>query len=324
MLIVLFMCSFRLSRLFSMRMAQLHISHLLYFLETVYLFTADDFKSIVIPKTVCGVVLAGTLFQEPRSVVEIILQAPRVCLWVWINLLLFTVLNQSQAGAIKEDSKNKPWRPIPAGRLTLSHAQRLIKVLFPMTVGVSLMLGGLYPCLGIHMLSYWYNIRGGGDTWVFRNFINAGGYLSFIAGAIQVAMSSQTIEYNNTAIKWFALITMIISTTMHTQDLYDQEGDKLRGRKTIPLVFGDVHARYSIAGPVLAWSIFAPAFWGLNLLGFIPPVTMGVIVAMRLLDKSKRGVRDDKRTFKFWNIWIISLYLLPLSARLLEGMEKES
>ena len=111
---------------------------------------------------------------------------------------------------------------------------------------------------------------------------------------------------------------MIMSTTMQIQDLYDQEGDKLRGRTTVPLVFGDMNARYSIAVPVTVWSIIAPEFWQLDILGFILPITVGAIVVMRLLDMSRRGVGDDKRTFKLWNVWMVSLYLLPLWAHFLE------
>ncbi|MCJ1230010.1 hypothetical protein MMC12_006681 [Toensbergia leucococca] len=299
------------------------MSQLLYFSQTIYLFTADDFTSIVVPKTTCGILisLAGTLFQQPDSVVEVILRTPLVIFWIWINLLLFTVSNQSQAGAIEEDAENKPWRPIPAGRLTAHQAQVLIKCLYPVTISASLWLGGLYPCLALHILTYWYNELGGGETWLLRNLLNSSGYLSFIAGAIQVAMHSQSLEYTGMALKWFALIAMVISTTMHIQDLYDQEGDRLRDRKTVPLVFGDVRARHSIVIGVMAWSIIGPAVLKQNILGFMPTVAMGAIVATRLLDESKRSVSDDKRTFKLWSLWIISLYLLPLSLRLLGGLD---
>ncbi|MCJ1457541.1 hypothetical protein MMC28_007909 [Mycoblastus sanguinarius] len=217
-----------------------------------------------------------------------------------------------------EDTENKPWRPIPAGRLTAEHARKYIETLHAVTIGTSLIHGGVYPCLALHLLTFCYNDLGSGETWALRNFTNAGGYLCFITGAMQVAVGSQCLDYSQGALKWLSLTTSIISTTMQTQDLYDQEGDKLRGRMTIPLVFGDLYARYSIAVPVAVWSFVAPAFWHLDIFGFILPMTVGSIVVMRLLDKSRRKVKDDKRTFMIWNIWIISLYLLPLWAHFLK------
>ena len=116
--------------------------------------------------------------------------------WVWINLLLFNVSNQSQPGAVLEDTENKPWRPIPAGRLSAKHARKYIGILHVVTIGISLMLGGVHPCLALHLLTFWYNDLGSGETWALRNFINAGGYLCFITGAMQVAIGSQYLEYS--------------------------------------------------------------------------------------------------------------------------------
>ncbi|KAI4157338.1 MAG: hypothetical protein LQ342_008361 [Letrouitia transgressa] len=284
--------------------------------KTLYLFTADDIVSIIIPKTVCGIIVpfAGTLLRQPRSAAEVVLRSPLVFLWIWIHLLLFNVSNQRQAKSIMEDKVNKPQRPLPLGRLTVQGANKLSVGLFPLATAISLAIGGIYPSLVFQALTFWYNDLEGGEHWLSRNLLNAGGYLGFITGAIEVAVGSQTVLFDESVFRWFGLLAMVVSTTMHAQDLYDQEGDRLRGRKTIPLVFGDVLARYSIMVSMTAWSFITPLFWRLKAVGFMPPVLLSAFVGRRMLDVSKRSVKEDKRTFLWWNIWIISLYLLPVSA----------
>ncbi|KAL8744229.1 MAG: hypothetical protein Q9190_003511 [Brigantiaea leucoxantha] len=290
---------------------------LLDLLKTLYLFTADDVVSIIVPKTTCGVLvpLAGTLFQRPRSATDTILRSPLIFFWIWIHLLLFNVSNQRQAKSVMEDAINKPRRPLPAGRITVTGASRLSVALFPAASVTSLCLGGVYPSLVFQMLTFWYNDLEGGEHWFTRNLLNAGGYLGFITGAIEVAMGSQTALLDEKVFRWFGLLATIVSTTMHAQDLYDQEGDKLRGRRTIPLVFGDVPARYSIILPMMVWSFIIPYYWRLHAVGFVPPIVLSGFVAWRMLHPLKRSAKEDKRTFLWWNVWIISLYLMPVSAR---------
>lgn len=94
------------------------------------------------------------------------------------------------------------------------------------------------------------------------------------------------------------------------QDMADQEGDRARGRGTMPLVLGDWPARWTIAVPVVFWSLACPIFWNLDVYAWIMPASIGLMVAVRLL--TFRDVDSDKTTWYTWNFWIVSLYLLPL------------
>ncbi|KAI4131456.1 MAG: hypothetical protein LQ338_001198 [Usnochroma carphineum] len=284
-------------------------------LETLYLFTADDMKSIVLLNTICGMTLTAAA-RGDLSITEVVIRSPLVYFWVWVNLLLFNVSNQRKPGAIWEDAKNKPWRPLPASRMKSSHTTYLLVVLHPASAVVSYYLGALYPCLAIQFLTFIYNDLELGDEWKMRNVVNAGGFLSFLAGALLVARGSREYEYSKQIIPWTFLLGAVIASTMHVQDLYDQEGDKLRGRRTIPLVFGDRNARRSLALAILAWSFLAPAFWKLHATRYIPSVALGLLIVSRLLGKTGRAVASDKRTYKVWSLWIVSLYLLPLPSRL--------
>ena len=62
--------------------------------------------------------------------------------------------------------------------------------------------------------------------------------------------------------QWLVIISCVISTTMHVQDLKDEAGDRARARRSAPIVLGDAVARWTIAIPVLFWSFFLLAHGG--------------------------------------------------------------
>ena len=112
---------------------------------------------------------------------------------------------------------------------------------------------------------------------------------------------------------WFSVIGAVVFSTVQMQDLQDQEGDRARGRKTVPIVFGDTVGRWSVAVAVGGWSLAAPAIWKAGLGGWIGPIGVGGIVVGRVL--RLKDEKDDRTTFKIWNLWMVCLYILPLISR---------
>lgn len=284
-----------------------------YHINTLYLFTASDFKTTVVPSSIFGILgaLSDTLLLNPTSPQSTLRRIPLVILFVWLNLLLFNVGNQRQPAAMAEDAINKPWRPLPGKRLSAKEAKQLNWILYPVVVITSLMLGGLRFSLSLMILGCFYNQAGGGDVFYARNFLNAGGYLSFILGAIEVSTGNPDSCFTSAGQRWFLLVGAVIASTGHIQDIPDQQGDRVCGRKTVPLAFGDMNARISIAALVLGWSLVAPAFWKLGAWGHLLPVAFGGSIGMRILMNQKIDVEADKRTFLVWNAWVVSLYILP-------------
>ncbi|KAL8724363.1 MAG: hypothetical protein Q9166_007999, partial [cf. Caloplaca sp. 2 TL-2023] len=88
------------------------------FLESLYLFTASDLKTVVFPKSLVGTLNGlSTLFSAsgtPSSTLEVFSRIPLILLWTWLNLLPFNINNQRQPAAILEDKINKSWRPLPS------------------------------------------------------------------------------------------------------------------------------------------------------------------------------------------------------------------
>ncbi|KAJ5735357.1 uncharacterized protein N7483_000482 [Penicillium malachiteum] len=227
-----------------------------------------------------------------------------------------------------EDSINKPWRTMPAKRMSQDQATGLMYLFYALAVYTSSRVGGLGQCLTLIFLGYWYNIGGGGDTSsVVRNFINGLGFICYTSGALQLELSPSEwqlfIDPNEVGLQWLGIIGAIVFTTVQLQDFYDQAGDSARDRKTLPLVIGDKPARYITAACMVIWGLFTPWYWGFASGGMSFAVLRGFamylaalawIISVRIL--IFRSVRADRLTFVLWNVWLVSQYALPLCAKL--------
>lgn len=172
--------------------------------------------------------------------------------------------------------------------------------------------GGYRQSLGLLVLGTWYNNLGGSDYHpLIRNLINALGYLCFISGAMEVALGLKVpLHPTRHLVQWLLVIAAVILSTVHLQDMYDQEGDSERGRKTVPLVIGDAAARWTIAIPMLGWGALCPAFWHANASVFGLSFTLACTIAVRTL--LFRSVQSDQTTFRIWNCWVALLFVMPL------------
>ncbi|MCJ1296311.1 hypothetical protein MMC34_007877 [Xylographa carneopallida] len=290
-------------------------SSLSYHLRTLYLFMASDLKTLLLPHLIFGIIGSISPAIVPSagslSLATILLRAIRVALWITINLLPFTIANQRLPRAIHEDAINKPWRPIPAGRLSPAQARELMLTGYVVAAAASAVLGGMRSYVAVLALAFCYNSLGGSDvSGSVRNLMNVAFYMCAMVGTIEVAAGGRNVAFSGTAWAWFALIGAVVLTTVHIQDLPDQEGDAARGRRTIPLEIGDVNARWSVVLLDLVWSIAAPMFWRKGAAGFVLPLGLAGVVAVRLF--RNRSVKEDKVTLMIWSLWMMSLYFLPL------------
>ncbi|MCJ1352116.1 MAG: hypothetical protein MMC33_002100 [Icmadophila ericetorum] len=295
-----------------------------YHLYSIWLFSCADIKIVIIPKPLFGAAtaLAASVFAIPSSSIPsnytLISRIPLAIAWCWINLLYFNIGNQRQPGAPEEDAANKPWRPIASKRMTVVQATRLLLVVLPAALLFSIYLrAGIMQCLGLMAMAYWYNDLNGSEGNVVRNFLNALGFVLHASGAMEVVLGGH-VQYTPLLRSWFLIIGLIVSTTVHSQDMADQAGDKLRARRTIPLVIGDAWSRWSISIPMVFWAFFCPWYLSMRLVGYILPVVLGSLVAVRQV--VKRNDADDKRTFLLWNVWMVMVYLLPLVKKISESL----
>lgn len=274
---------------------------------TLWLFSVNDLKTMVFPS------IAFAFFHSIRlHWTTFLSRLPLMLAYTWFNLLAFTVNNQRHPGSVAEDKLNKPWRPIPAGRLTpaQAHTLGLLSILTALALS-AFVGGGVVQSALLAVLGTIYNDFGGGDGhWLVRNLLNAAGFTSFASGTLEVAMQS---SLPGSVTPWIFLIAMVVGTSVHVQDMYDQPGDAAAGRRTVPLVIGDAAARWSIAIAVTGWSILCPLYWDSDMLGYLGPLGLGLWVSLRSL--TRWTVKEDRSTFRIYNAWLVALYALPMTHR---------
>ncbi|ORY67017.1 UbiA prenyltransferase family-domain-containing protein [Pseudomassariella vexata] len=290
------------------------IRQAVYILYIIWQFTESNFSTFTIPNTAFGVLgafAASVLIENHQDDAsrpgEIIGRIPTTMLFNWCMTLIFDLSNQRGAISIQEDRVNKPWRPIPSGKVTADQARRITLVAVPLCLALCYTLGVWNHGTVILILTWLYNDLQGSDELV-RDLILAVAFAIFNSASLQITAAAGR-GLSGLGILWIAVISAVILTTMQVQDLKDQAGDRIRGRRTVPLFFGEKISRLSIAGGVCFWSYVCAYFWRLPLWVYSVPASTGGIVMLRVL--SRRTPEEDARTWKWWCLWTVTLYSLP-------------
>lgn len=290
-----------------------------YHLNTLFLFTKSDFKTVVIPQAVFTVAFVASQAPEiTTSLQQLALQLLSAVAWIWLHLLVENISNQRLPNSIMEDSINKPWRPIPSGRLTQTEAESLLRLCVLLAVVTSLVLKAFQPSTTLMTLIWLYNDLGGsGIGPLQRNAINAAGICCFGWGSVSVLMNNASSlargsrPVDECLALWLGIFSLVITTTVHAQDFPDVEGDRVRGRKTMPLIYGEGFSRWFLAAWVLFWSLICPAIWHV-VFPLVWCVSVFIGLTMATLTVFRRSHNSDVLVWKLWCVWIAILYLLPL------------
>ncbi|KAL4902349.1 hypothetical protein BDW74DRAFT_186884 [Aspergillus multicolor] len=300
------------------------------FLSLLWSFSESDIPTFVLPNTAFGLLAtlaAPSLTTATNNLCPnlstLLTRIPPMLFFNWTNVFIFELANQRLPESIKEDKANKPWRPLPQGRITQSQTRCLLLVSIPVVLALSAALGvGIESAL-ILLLAWMYNDLGGGDE-VSRDLIIAVAYDVFLVASLRIGMGSASFSASvsastssaaadlqvgilRTGYTWLALIGCTIASTMQVQDLKDQVGDLLRGRKTWPIVLGDSVSRKWIAACVPVWSVLCVLFWHTPLWVSVVPVLLGMWVSGCVLLK-----RGDAGAWRWWCAWQVALYALPI------------
>ncbi|KAJ5179267.1 hypothetical protein N7492_002477 [Penicillium capsulatum] len=292
-------------------------------LKTLWLISRSDVAPVLVPHCIAGLanLQSGWVLgsnQPAADVTQLIIRLGCMAIWIWLNLLSLDLANQRLDESVEEDSINKPWRPIPAGRLSQNEARHLQMLVIPATLGFSYFAGGLQESYVMIALNWIYNDLGAAnENFWLRNLMNALGFMDFIVGASVVAGGPGAV-LSHSGWLWVAMMGGCIFTTISLQDLYDQEGDSLRDRKTAPLVLGDLTCRVMVSVAVLGWSLATPFYLGFTL----PKLAILMLLSMTIVGRTFafRSAASDRRTFKIWCLWIVVLYALPALPDLPTGL----
>ncbi|KAI0854547.1 UbiA prenyltransferase family-domain-containing protein [Xylaria cubensis] len=283
-----------------------------YHIYTIYLFSCNNILDIIIPGILFGSLNASIASKlslgDDLSVFEIAKSIPKMLLWAWSNLLFFNLSNQRHS--IEEDTLNKPWRPLPSGRLNQFQANMFFYCMYPAIAFISLTVGGLLPSLMVIILSFLYDNNNAASNPLLKNLINGVGIVSLFTGPLEVATRSSILEAKPGAIVWIGILMATIATTSHIQDLRDMDGDRAAGRSTVPIAIGAINSRFIGAFGILGWTAIACYLWNARGPGVVISIGTGVAMASSLvLYRNKAG---DVFTWKLFPLWMVGLFLVPV------------
>ncbi|KAH8110330.1 UbiA prenyltransferase family-domain-containing protein [Phellopilus nigrolimitatus] len=265
-------------------------SQLMYHLWTLFLFTKSDFKTTLLPISSFATA-AAPLANNYRL--------PHILLWIWLHLLQFNVSNQSLRP--EEDEHNKSWRPIPAKRISHEDALTLRWVLLPLCVALSACysIETVYASIALSVFTYVYDDLGfSGGHWFGRNAVNALGVGSFEVGACLVAGSNRH-ALDKVAIMSILCSAGIVITTFQAQDFKDTEGDRLIGRKTLPIVAPSI-ARPMLLFALSAWSIVLSVLCQLGIVASAVFNILALAVGMSFV--TFHTIKADQRSYYLYNV----------------------
>ncbi|KAF8511132.1 UbiA prenyltransferase family-domain-containing protein [Hysterangium stoloniferum] len=255
--------------------------------RTLYLFTKSDFKTILLPVTVFASIIAP---------INRLARLSQVLIWIWLHLLQFCISNQTNCP--EEDAVNKPWRPIPAGRITVTDARILYYCVVVACLLFSFERGVLPASILICVTTMAYNYGGLHRRVILRNACNAVGYASFELGATQLA--------GNRAIRSSGLIailasSLIVFTTIHAADFRDEKGDRLEGKITIPIAFPEA-SRIGMPLSLTLWSTTLGLIWNVDYVLASILLAVGSIVGLRFF--LLRNPSADRTSYLLFNVCI--------------------
>ncbi|KAI1841195.1 hypothetical protein JX265_013154 [Neoarthrinium moseri] len=284
-------------------------SFLKYHAYTAYLLSCNNIFDIIVSGFLFGLInapIAPRLSLGPsRSWSHLLKAAPGMLLWSWSNLAIFNLHNQRHGA--EEDAVNKPWRPLPSKRLTPAQATWAMYCMYPVILGISWKFGGLGPCLLEAISCIHYNEWGGSSDPFLKNLLNGVGFACFLGGPLEVATGHSLLQ--GKAAIWMAILAASITTMSHAQDFRDKEGDRMAGRKTVPLIIGDTNARVLVAAGVLGGPAIACWFWQAGWSSLLAWLAGGAMSVNFFRDRSQKG---DTLSWRMFPLWLLGMTLIPL------------
>jgi len=212
---------------------------------------------------------------------------------------------------VDEDAVNKPWRPIPSGRISVSSARKLRWFLLPACLLLSLRLGVPDAGLGLTVSILLHNELDLGRHWAGKNGLCGFGYAFFELGATRLAGINRSLTMAQLAV--VSSSALIVITTIHAQDFRDIEGDQQLGRATFPLIY-PYFSRHTMLPVLLGWSLILISASDLR-----GPLALGLLALSALTGlrfACLKNVSADRRSYLLYNIWLSLAHIMLGSCNL--------
>ncbi|KAK7055260.1 UbiA prenyltransferase family [Favolaschia claudopus] len=268
---------------------------------TLFLFTYTDFKTIIGPVTCFAIAVA------PLASLRHLLSG---IFWIWLHLLQCNVSNQYKS--VVEDAINRPWRPLPAGRISATTATILRWALVPTCIGLSALYGAdlALTSASLTAVTIAYDEFKLAGHWFGKNLSAMFGYTVFEIGATKLMGKSTSLD--EISLQAISMSALVILTTIHAQDCPDVTGDRALGRVTLPIYAPELSRIILLLLPLL-WSVHLIGLWRIEGLAGAVFCALGVYIGWRYY--ALRSNLEDKTSYKIYNAWLLVAHLLPFNMR---------
>jgi 4-hydroxybenzoate polyprenyltransferase len=238
---------------------------------------------------------------------------------------VFDIANQTMA--VEEDAINKPYRPIPAGLLSVEGARlrwAFSWCLFPLVLAALSGPGaGALLILWEIWVAFCY-VWPKPNHWFFRNSFSGAGQVILLRLLNEVVRNNTPdVDMRLDLDIWNAAFIM---ATVHVQEFHDVDGDRRTGRKTLPLLLatkGVIRLRQATAMALIAGSCMFLA-WGwlncgpgkvlnLHLFGILQ-VIAGLGTAIRLISPKSKTMDEITYKYCYASVFLfLEVYLVQLN-----------
>lgn len=239
----------------------------------------------------------------------------------------FDIINQTVS--VEEDTINKPYRPIPAGLLTLTQAKVRLFLsicLSPIIIGA---LSGPWAAFWIICWIIWVTfcyVWPKPNSFFFRNAFSAVGHVILLRLMNEIVSSH--FPNVNTRLDLDLANAALAMGTVHVQEFHDVDGDRKSGRQTLPLLLSEkgvvVLRQVTAAIFIVSSGVFLS--WGFNICpggGLFDVHFLGLLMAAASLLTAVRVTLGspetkvwDENTYKFCYVSIflfLDAYLVQLN-----------
>jgi 4-hydroxybenzoate polyprenyltransferase len=207
---------------------------------TFHLFCRSDYNATLFPALCIALPLCFRLYYEQHVDLSLLLIKNIPTLLLGIALYIYQFDLSNQINGVEEDEINKPERPLPSKWITKEEAQfRWYIVSFGYFL-FGWYHGFLHLSFTWQLCSFLNNFLDFDKNWLWKSFsLGPGTYV--LVSTHYMLMKDSTLTDNE--IGWSIFLSLVVFINVHLQDFRDVQGDIEKGRRTFPIVFGNVVSR---------------------------------------------------------------------------------
>jgi 4-hydroxybenzoate polyprenyltransferase len=280
------------------------IERIFYELYLSWRFVKGDLSATIVPTTLFTI---AAWHSQAGSFQELVAALGWGLLYFWLYVFTFCLSNQLEG--IDEDRLNKPSRPLVTGLVSPYGAFVRWAFLMPVFTLLGWWLGVVEWTVLWQAALVLHNFCGWAKHWFGKHLLMGVGIVAGLAPAWELVA-----PLTPSAWRWIVFLASIILPLIAAQDLRDIAGDRANGRKTFPIVFGEVPTRvmlsvsFALLPLAVHWMLLAPAIsiWSMIVCNLVL-TSLSLWIATRIM--LCRSCQADHRSYTLFTYWYCCVML---------------